>query len=516
MKLTKSTSSIRVLLYLGIFVMLNLLVYQVFFRLDFTEDQRYTLSNSTKNILEELDELVTISAYVSDNLPPELDKYVNDLKDMLSEYESYAGGNLVYEFIDPLEDEEKEREATQNGIFALDITSREKDEIKVLKGFMGAVIKVGNQQEVLPRFNNNASPEYPLSKAIKKLSSTNKPKVGFLVGHGEPGLAQLPSVVRELSALYEVDTLSLAQDSTAWSEYKTLVLLKPESPIPPSHLAQLDKFLGSGGRLFVGINAVAGDMQNMQQPWMTLSTGLENWLNEKGVMVEQSFLIDINAPTFQFQSPQYNPFFGQTVMTMRSAKVFYFPFVSRVENQFKDHPITEGLDQMLLPFASPVNATVTDTAIKVHTLATTSQRSGKQGAPVQFNIDRQWLEQDFPSGFQSLAVALEGKIAGENESKLVVLGDGDFVVEGGQLPSVPDNVNFLVNSIDWLTDDTGLIELRTRGVASRPIEQLEDGERTTIKLVNFLLPLVVLIIFGVVRNQRRRMRRAEWMSQDFS
>lgn len=516
MKLTKFTSSIRILLYLGIFLMLNLLVYQLFFRLDFTEDKRYTLSNSTKNILRELEDQVTVTAYVSSNLPPELDKYVKDLKDMLSEYASYAGGNLVYAFIDPLENEETEREATQNGILSLDITSREKDEIKVLKGFLGAVVKVGNQQEVLPRFDNNASPEYPLSKAVKKLSVADKPKIGFLVGHGEPGLAQLPTVVRELQTLYQVDTLSLAEDSTAWSQYRTLVILKPESPLPAPELAQLDKFLASGGRLFVGINAVGGDMQNMQQPWMSLSTGLESWLGQKGIMVEQSFLIDLNAPTFQFQMPQYNPFFGQTVMTMRPTKVFYYPFVSRVEEQFVEHPITEGLDQMLLPFASPVNLAVNDTALRTYTLATSSARSGKQGPPVQFNIDRQWMEQDFPSSKIPLAVALEGKIGGTNTAKMVVLGDGDFVVEGGQLPSIPDNVNFLVNSIDWLTDDTGLIELRTRGVASRPIEQLEEGERTTIKLVNFLLPILVLILFGVVRTQRRRMRQAVWMSQDYS
>ena len=128
MKLTKSIYSIRLLLYIGLFVMLNLLAYQIFFRLDFTADKRYTLSNSTKNIVEELDELVTISAYVSSNLPPELSTYADDLKDMLEEYENYSDGNLVYEVVDPLESDEAEAEATNNGIATLNINSREADE----------------------------------------------------------------------------------------------------------------------------------------------------------------------------------------------------------------------------------------------------------------------------------------------------------------------------------------------------------------------------------------------------
>ena len=96
---------------------------------------------------------------------------------------------------------------------------------------------------------------------------------------------------------------------------------------------------------------------------------------------------------------------------------------------------------------------------------------------------------------------LEGPLAGNITSRMVVIGDGDFAInENGQQMN-PDNINLLVNSIDWLSDDTGLIELRTKGVSSRPIKQMEDGTRSMIKWLNFLLPILLVLIYGIIRYQ---------------
>ena len=119
MKFTRSTVTIRLLLYIGIFLLLNLVAGQLFFRLDFTEDGRYTLSNGSKDILKSLteqDKLVTVTAYFSSNLPPELSRVGEDLKDLLAEYENYSNGQLVYEFIDPSRSEEAKQKAIQDGI----------------------------------------------------------------------------------------------------------------------------------------------------------------------------------------------------------------------------------------------------------------------------------------------------------------------------------------------------------------------------------------------------------------
>ena len=102
---------------------------------------------------------------------------------------------------------------------------------------------------------------------------------------------------------------------------------------------------------------------------------------------------------------------------------------------------------------------------------------------------------------------------------MVVISDGDFLVNGdGQNARQlqPDNISLAVNSIDWLSDDTGLVELRTKGVTSRPLDpSLEDGTKTFLKYLNFLLPIILIIAFGIIRFQIRRNIRNKLMQTSY-
>jgi len=115
-----------------------------------------------------------------------------------------------------------------------------------------------------------------------------------------------------------------------------------------------------------------------------------------------------------------------------------------------------------------------------------------------------------------MAVWVEGSNANK-DSRIVVAGDGDFPIYQQGQQFIPDNANFLVNAIDWLTDDTGLIQLRTKGVVARPLEkQLEAGERSLVKVLNFLLPILILLGFGIYRRQKRKMQTLKWKAIDYS
>ena len=125
-------------------------------------------------------------------------------------------------------------------------------------------------------------------------------------------------------------------------------------------------------------------------------------------------------------------------------------------------------------------------------------------------------EFDFPMSNLVIAAALEGNIGGKENSKMVVIGDGDFPLGGMQRGQVnPDNVSLMVNSIDWLSDDTGLIELRTKGATSRPLDDIEDGKRAFLKYLNFLLPLILIIVYGIVRIQRKQTLRIKRMEEGY-
>ena len=135
-----------------------------------------------------------------------------------------------------------------------------------------------------------------------------------------------------------------------------------------------------------------------------------------------------------------------------------------------------------------------------------------------FDIQKQWTETDFPLSNLPVAGLFEGKLAGNNISQMVVIGDGNFPINGtGQQmqQQQEDNISLMVNSIDFMSDDTGLIELRTKGVTSRPLDQIEDGKKAFLKYFNFLFPLLIIIIYGIVRMQMKRNLRIRRMEEGY-
>ena len=495
---TKKSYYNSIFLVIGILLLLNILSNDYFMRLDFTEDRRYTLSQATEDIVENLLEPVTVKAYFSENLPPNVAQTRLDFKDLLLEYANLSGGSLVYEFINPNETPEKEQEAAQSGITPVMINVREKDQMKQQKAFLGAVIEMGEQQDVIPFMQPGEPMEYALTSSIKKLSVTDKPSIGLIQGHGQPSVADMQQAAQQLNILYNFEDFTLTDTTAIPSNYKAIALVAPKDTIPPGHLAKIDQYMANGGRVLLAVNKVDGNLQNSFGS--AVYTGLTAWLQEKGITVENQFVIDASCASIGVQQQQ-GPFRFQTQIQ--------FPYLPVISN-FADHPVTKGLETVILPFASPL-AFSGDTTMNYVPLAFTSDQSGTSAVPTYFDIEKEWTETDFPLQRLTVAAALEvGGIP-----SLVVIGDGDFAVntrEGGQPQALqPDNASLFANSIDWLSDDTGLIDLRTKGVTSRPIDQLEETTQTTLKYTNFLLPILAVIIYGFIRFQRQRSLRVKRM-----
>ena len=194
-----------------------------------------------------------------------------------------------------------------------------------------------------------------------------------------------------------------------------------------------------------------------------------------------------------------------------------FPYLPNI-TQFSEHPITEGLENVTFPFVSPIRLTQTDTSVAIYPLAVSSEKSGVHNPPLYFDVMKQWTAADFSLSSLPVAVVVEGNIS-EVNSKMVVFSDGDFAVngEGQQAQQLQqDNISLMANAVDWLSDDTGLIELRTKGVTSRPLDaSLEDGTKSILKYLNFLLPIFLIIIYGVFRFQVKRKVRSELISTEY-
>lgn len=491
-------------LIVAILLVVNLLSNEFHLRFDLTDEGQYTLSQATEDILNNLEEPVTVKAYFSEDLPPNVIKTRQDFQEMLIEYANVADGMVQYEFINPNENEATEQEATSHGIQPVLINVREKDQVKQQRAYLGATVSMGEKSDVIPFMQPGTAMEYALSTAIKKISVTEKPTIGFLEGSGEATIAEMRQLQDQLNVLYETREVNL-DTANVPENLKTLVIVRPMDSIPSAVFARIDEFMSKGGGVAIAMNRVTGDLQNGFGS--ALNTGLESWLLQKGINVESNFVADASCGAVTVQQQQ--GFF--TMQTNMS-----FPFLPRVSN-FADHPITKGLENVLFEFASSISFTG-DSAKRFTPIAFTSDKSNKFAAPQYFDIQKQWTEADLPLRGLTLAAAVEGKLAGNANSRMVVIADGDFVINGSsQRPRnlQPDNVNLLSNSIDWLSDDTGLISLRTKGVTSRPIDELEDSTKTILKYTNFLLPLLLVILYGVIRMQRNRIKRFKRMSENY-
>jgi len=493
--------STTILIVVLIVVVINILSESYNFRLDLTEDKEYTLSKATRDILKNLDSPVTVTAYFSEDLPPNIGNISGNLKDMLIEYSNRSDGMVVYKFINPNEDEKTEQEAMQNGIQPLMINVREKDQIKQQKAYLGAVVSMGDDKEIIPFLQPGSAMEYALSTAIKKISVVDKPSIAFLQGHGEPGQNELSQVYQDLNILYDVMSLTLTDTTVIPDNIKTIALVRPTDTIPETELVKLDNFLSKGGNILLAMNRVEGDFSNATGS--SISVGLEGWLLKKGITVSDNFIVDANCGSVTLQQQQGN--------FMMSSQL-QFPYLP-VINRFADNPITKGLESVSLQFASPITFSG-DTSLRFTPIAYTSDKSGSLRAPLFFDIQKQWQMSDFPMSGIVVAAIVEGSFIGAERSRIVLISDGDFAVGGNQrgMQLPPDNVNLMVNAIDWLSDDTGLIELRTKGITSRPIKEMEDGKKAFIKWINFLLPIILIIIYGLIRiqvNYGKRVKRME-------
>ena len=494
---SKKNIAIVILLVIGTIILINYLSTRFFARLDYTEDSRYTLSKATKDILHNLKEPVTITAYFSGNLPPQLDQVKREFRDLLIEYSNYSKGMVAYEFIDPKNDEKIQAKAQQAGVSQMQVQVREKDQVKAQVAYFGAVINLGESHEALPSIQTTSGLEYSLSSTIKKLAVADKPLIGLIQGHGEANFGKLWQAKQALDVLYKTELVNLSDSAISLEKYKTLAIVGPTDTISLTQLARLDQFIAKGGRIFIAMNRAKADLKQNQYT-SAVNTRLETWLSQKGIDVNNNLVIDENCARV---GVQLQPGFYMPVS---------FPYFVKV-NSFGKHPISAGLEEVYLQLTSSISFSG-DSSVKFTPLLFSSNHTGTKPVEGYIDVMQKWSPADFPISKLTLAAALQGRFNNGKSTKMVVIGDADFPLSEEQQNQVnADNINLFVNSIDWLSDDTGLVQLRTQGATARPIKEMEDSKRAWIKYLNFLLPIILVLAYGIFRFQRNRIIRLKRM-----
>ncbi|MDR1756969.1 MAG: GldG family protein [Culturomica sp.] len=477
----------------------NVLSMFLFLRLDFTANERYSLSPVSKQMIRNNKLPVTVDLYITQNLPQELNKLAREFIYLLKEYKSFSRVNFTINTIVP-DNDLKSHKAVSAGIRPMLIEISDRDFEKVQNIYMGASFRIGNKRYSIPFINSRTPLEYEITRLLKLATDTVKPRVGLIQGHREALLGEMPQLINELSQLTDISLVDLNRYNHL-NHFNVLCIIAPKDTFSLHERKILDEYLGNGGRLFVALNHAIGQLNRNQNTGFINPTGVEDFLEEKGLKIQYDFVIDNNCGSIPLNIQKNYPF---------SAGSISFPYLP-VITHFSKHTITHGLKAILLQFASSIRQVKTNTTYLFTSLATTSSIAGRQQAPLFFDLNRPWTRQDFNKPRSIVAALLTNE---DNHSAIVTITDADFLLNDVGLythPLSPDNVNFAVNSIEWLADNSGLIGLRNKFTTFRSLEPTDEYVRVFLKYLNFLLPLVIVISAATIRFRIKRRQRINRM-----
>ena len=495
---------LQVSIIIGIIIVVNIISQGLFIRLDYTADQRYTLSSTTLNIIKDLDEVITARVYFSQEVPPELLVRRRDLQNLLVEYENSSNGNVIYKLVNP-KDEELQAEAQKAGIAPIIVNVQGRNKLNKLQVYMGIVIEKGTNKETIPFLDPdpNISVEYALTKAIKKVSIDKKLKIAVLQGHQEPAIDASPDIQNELSLFYDFESYTIKPEEDISQDYKAVVIINPVDTFKSSELEKLNRYLGNGGGIYLAYTPVEGNLTNLQLTAKN-DIGLSGWLATQGLTMEKKFIVDAKC--------------GAVTVTQQQGIFRYnsqiqFPYFPVIIN-FDQHPISKNLESVFLPFASPITISPQDSNLIYTPLAYTSAKSGTAAVGGFIDINKKWSQQDFQDDGKVVAVAVEG--FNNSTGRLVVIANDQFATGQQSRNLGRDNANLAINAIDWLADDTGLINLRSKTITSRPLTpDLEDDDKNILAYMNVFMPILLILIYAFIKRQRQIKKRNDWINYKY-
>lgn len=548
---------IQILLVVGAIIGLNILANQFFFRVDLTEEKRFTINDATKNLLKNLDDEVYVKVYLTGkSIPSGFKRLENAVRETLDEFQIYGGTNIKYAFIDlnsEYKDEktrnEKIIELAQKGIPPTNVMANEDGKKTQSLVVPGAVITYKDKEiaTLLLKGNKMASPqevlnqsyegvEYQLASAIKTLTASQKKKIGIFVNYSKlPAVNQL-DLIGALRKNYQLYPVDLRQSPTL-DGLDGILVMKPDQPFNDDDKYKIDQFIINGGKALFFIDAVKVDSVAREGSVAQVqSVGLEDLLFKYGVRLNPNLIKDAQMCA---AIPLDVGNFGNKA-NIQLVPWQYYPLI----NTFGKSPIVKNLDAVYTKYVGSLD-TVRANGITKTPLLMTSQYTQLLKAPaiMSYNFANKELDaSQYKAGVQTVGLLLEGnfeslfknrilpndpraatfKPSGK-ASKIIVCSDGDIPVndfdrkQNTPLPLGFDkysgntfaNKDFVLNAVDYLLDDNGVITARNKEIVLRPLDKaaLQD-DREYWQAINLILPIVVLVLAGLLKSFLRKKRYA--------
>ena len=527
-------------------IAINIVNQSFYQRFDLTENQRYTLSETTKTILSKIDKPLFISVYLEGDFPSEFKRLQVETLQYLEELAA-KNSNIIINFENP--DEQRE-DLIKRGMMPSQLTVEEDGKLSEAIIFPWAEIKFGDQtktisllptaivtsqEEQLQKAIENL--EYSFSNAISSVTQKEQKTIAFLSGNGQLADIYLISFLSKVSRKYKLAKFTL--DSVVKNPQKTLqelnafdlaIIAKPTQKFTTEEKFTLDQFIANGGKTLWMIDNVQADQDSLMATGKMLAyprdLDLTDLLFSYGIRINTTLIKDLYAAKIALATGKVG---NQT--QFQNLDWFYHPLVSGNPN----NAITKNIAPVRLQFANQIDTLKNN--IKKTPLLMSSPLTQKIGTPTIIELQSiadEPLEQEYVSGNQLFAVLLEGNFKSayknrikpfetslfkENASnnKMIVISDGDIaknqVLKGKPTDLSRDkwtneefgNKDFLLNSVDYLLDDTGLIELRNKTLKISVLDkQKAYKERAFWQFLNVAFPLILLFTFGFIFNYLRK------------
>ncbi len=542
-----------------IIILANFISSLAFFRIDFTKEKRYTLSDASKSYMKNLNDIVYVTVYLEGEFPAGFKRLRNATKETLDDLKAYAGSNLEYEFINPTEEtdpkirEEIIQQLVKKGLTPINVQVRDENGQKQQIVIPGAIVTYRGREQAFPLLQNSSvagsadevlnnsviNLEFQLVNNIKKVTQSERPSIAFIQGHGELDTFRTNDIIRTLRTYYDVKFVNLMQTSPQdLYKYKTLIIARPTQVFREAEKFNLDQYVMNGGRILWLIDALNADMDSLGAEQMMLTStyqlNLEDQLFRYGARVNTDLIQDIQCAPIPVITGNMGGQQQQDLLPW----LFYPIFIPNTT-----HPVAKNLDGVRSEFASTID-TIDVPKVKKTPLLQSSNYTKVLNAPVRVALQMLSIEpnpQQFVKKNMLTAVALEGtftsvfknRLVAKNENaklleeskptRMIVVSDGDIIKNYfSKRDSIPQplgydrftrrtfsNSTFIQNAVDWLADDYNLISARSKEVKLR---MLDSGrikkEKLRWQVFNIVFPTLLVILVGTFLFYRRKKKYA--------
>ncbi|HQO87000.1 MAG TPA: gliding motility-associated ABC transporter substrate-binding protein GldG [Bacteroidia bacterium] len=555
-KKIRSANLYQFLLLLLVIVGLNTLGKFLFWRFDLTSEKRFTLSSTTKEKLKNLQDVVYIKVYLTGDLPAGFQRLSSATRDMLMEMKSYAGQNLEFDFIDPsaLADSKQRNELynqlADKGLQPTNISERNAEGTSERILFPGAILNYLSKEQPLlllkDRMGASAEEmvntsiqnlEYEIINAISKISTRKPATIGILHGQGELDKPYLADFYKSVSASYPTHYVQIKNQLNALKDYDCLVIAKPDSAFDEKDKFIIDQFIMRGGKVLWLLDMMSADMDSLARKNEFIAIpkelNLDDMLFRYGVRLNKDLVMDLQSVPI----PILTGYVGNRPQNSL-LPWFYYPLVTPTSK----HPIVNNLNAIRFAFAGSI-----DTIVSAHINKTILLQSSRYCKTVQspvvvdLNILRKEPdEKEYRNPPVNLAILLEGSFrsnfanripyqiatdsiigfkAEGKPTSMIVISDGDVIRNDYKRSSNTvyplgldrytgqfyGNKNLLLNCIDYLCDNSGLMTLRAKEFKLRLLDKTRfNPDKKMLQIVNVALPVLLIILFAMIKLLMRK------------